>query len=124
MANLYAKRNYVKPVNRTAENVYLAYERTLLAWIRTAVSLITFGFTLYKLFENNQGAGFFNSRVVGMAMIAVGNISMLLAALQYRKKIKYLKKQYSDSGLSYSLLVACLIALLGITAFLTAVFRQ
>ena len=33
-----------------SETNYLAYERTMLAWIRTAVSLITFGFTLYKFF--------------------------------------------------------------------------
>jgi putative membrane protein len=29
----------------------LAFERTLMAWVRTSVSLITFGFTLYKAFE-------------------------------------------------------------------------
>ena len=33
------------------ERTYLANERTLMAWIRTATSLITFGFTLYKFFE-------------------------------------------------------------------------
>ena len=26
----------------------LAYERTLMAWVRTATSLISFGFTIYK----------------------------------------------------------------------------
>ena len=29
----------------------LAYERTLMAWVRTGTSLITFGFTIYKFFE-------------------------------------------------------------------------
>jgi len=29
----------------------LAYERTLMAWVRTGVSLIAFGFTSYKFFE-------------------------------------------------------------------------
>ena len=34
-------------VDRTA----LAHERTLMAWIRTAASLISFGFTIYKFFD-------------------------------------------------------------------------
>ena len=29
----------------------LAHERTLMAWVRTAVSMITFGFTIYEFFE-------------------------------------------------------------------------
>ena len=29
----------------------MAHERTLMAWIRTAVSLISFGFTIYKAFD-------------------------------------------------------------------------
>ena len=32
------------------ERTVLAHERTLMAWLRTAVSLITFGFTIYKFF--------------------------------------------------------------------------
>ena len=35
----------------------LAYERTLMAWVRTGTSLITFGFTIYKFFEEFQKAG-------------------------------------------------------------------
>jgi len=37
----------------------LAYERTLMAWIRVAISLISFGFTIYKFFQyvrEEQGA--------------------------------------------------------------------
>jgi uncharacterized membrane protein YidH (DUF202 family) len=29
----------------------LSYDRTLMAWIRTATSLISFGFTIYKFFD-------------------------------------------------------------------------
>ena len=28
-----------------------SYERTMMSWIRTATSLITFGFTIYKFFQ-------------------------------------------------------------------------
>ncbi len=29
----------------------LALDRTLMAWVRTATSLISFGFTIYKIFQ-------------------------------------------------------------------------
>lgn len=34
-----------------ADRVWMAHERTLMAWIRTATSMISFGFTIYKFFE-------------------------------------------------------------------------
>jgi putative membrane protein len=33
------------------ERTTLAHERTLMAWVRTSVSLISFGFTIYKFFQ-------------------------------------------------------------------------
>jgi uncharacterized membrane protein YidH (DUF202 family) len=33
------------------ERTRVAYDRTMLAWTRTATSLITFGFTIYKFFQ-------------------------------------------------------------------------
>jgi len=33
------------------ERTYLAHERTLMGWVRTAISLISFGFTIAKVFE-------------------------------------------------------------------------
>ncbi|MDR3557688.1 MAG: DUF202 domain-containing protein [Syntrophobacteraceae bacterium] len=35
------------------ERTILAHERTLMGWVRTSTSLITFGFTLYKFFSWN-----------------------------------------------------------------------
>ena len=36
------------------ERTHLSYERTLMAWIRTSLSMITFGFTLGKLAQMLQ----------------------------------------------------------------------
>ena len=33
------------------ERVRASYEQTLMSWIRTATSLITFGFSIYKFFQ-------------------------------------------------------------------------
>jgi hypothetical protein len=35
----------------------LAHDRTLMAWVRTATSLISFGFTIYKFFQYMQEKG-------------------------------------------------------------------
>jgi Domain of unknown function (DUF202) len=35
----------------------LAYERTLMAWVRTGVSLISFGFTIYKILRGVSHGG-------------------------------------------------------------------
>jgi uncharacterized membrane protein YidH (DUF202 family) len=35
----------------------MAADRTLMAWIRTALSMLSFGFTIYKVLEGFQQAG-------------------------------------------------------------------
>ena len=37
------------------DRTHLAHERTLMAWVRTATSLISFGFTIYKFFSFEAG---------------------------------------------------------------------
>ena len=37
------------------DRTWLAHERTMLAWVRTAASLISFGFTIYKFFQLELG---------------------------------------------------------------------
>ncbi|PYY11310.1 MAG: hypothetical protein DMG61_19450, partial [Acidobacteria bacterium] len=38
------------------ERTRMAAERTLIAWIRTALSMISFGFTIYKFLQAMQGS--------------------------------------------------------------------
>jgi putative membrane protein len=37
------------------DRTWLAHERTLMAWVRTATSMISFGFTIYKFFQFEAG---------------------------------------------------------------------
>lgn len=110
----------------------LSYDRTLMSWIRTATSLITFGFSIYKFFqmetERNVAA---SGRVVGprgfaIAMIAIGLTSLLLATLEHRRDLGALKTQYPNAEIprSTARMMAGLISVLGIMAFVAAVFRQ
>src|SRR5512141_1977120 len=67
----------------------MALERTLMAWLRTGVSLISFGFTLYKVLEAFQSKGTVTMREHalrnrGLFLIGLG-ISMLVVGLvEYR----------------------------------------
>jgi putative membrane protein len=113
------------------ERTYLAYERTLMAWIRTATSLITFGFALYKFFfymrmqepalRDEQLLG---PRVFGEIMIGIGVVALTIATVQYRQQIRRLRLHYPEAPSSLSLALSALIALLGILAFVAAIFRE
>jgi putative membrane protein len=111
------------------ERTRVAYERTMLGWVRTATSLITFGFTIYKYFQIERGGGEPNNRLVGrrefaLVLVSMGLVSLLLAALEHRQSIRVLRAQYPDIPRSLAGVVAALIAILGILAFIVMIFRQ
>jgi putative membrane protein len=65
----------------------LAVERTLLAWLRTGLSLITFGFLIARIgvWLRVQGGGseLHGSRWMGALFAALGALSNLMALVRY-----------------------------------------
>lgn len=117
-------------VKLALERTFLAYERTLMAWIRTSTSMITFGFALYKFFfylhqEKPPGhaAQIFGARVYGLCIMGIGVLALVLATWQHRLQLKTLQGQYPEASWSLSLVIATLVASLGVVAFTFAVFR-
>ena len=111
------------------ERTMLAYERTLMAWVRTAIPLISFGFTIYKFFQEWRKTeqpvqSIFTPRIVGMIMILFGLIGLLFASLQHYTAIKKLKKDYPNVQRSLSSVLAILILMFGLALFFGALFRQ
>jgi putative membrane protein len=106
----------------------LAYERTLMAWVRTAVSLISFGFTIYKFFEFESGKGaiapasslLLTPRHFGMIMISTGLIALALASFDHYRNMKRIREQYGEGTRSVSLVVAVIVSGLGILALVVA----
>src|SRR5271167_2770191 len=75
----------------------MALERTLMAWVRTAVALIGFGFTIVQFFQRLQGIeGVAPAirpqapRYMGLGLIGTGILALLISAWQYRSGVKYL----------------------------------
>ena len=103
------------------ERTRLASERTLMAWIRTSTSLIAFGFTIFKFFQylatQEHRHTIVSPWIVGMAMILVGLTGLALAWVQHRQQMQALKAEVGAMPYSISGIMAGLIAVLGVIAF-------
>jgi putative membrane protein len=107
----------------------MAADRTLMAWTRTALSMITFGFTVYKFMQymREEGKAVLvrterGAQNFGMTLIAVGIVSLLIACVQYRhltRKIDPGRKWH----FSLALAVAGFVVSLGLLALVNAIFR-
>ncbi|HET9016934.1 MAG TPA: DUF202 domain-containing protein [Thermomicrobiaceae bacterium] len=75
----------------------LAVERTLMAWNRTSLSLIGFGFTIYEFLKKVQEATAGSSalrpespRNFGLAFLVIGTLGTLIALYQHHLYARYL----------------------------------
>ena len=121
----------------------LALERTLMAWVRTSVALIGFGFTIVQFFQRmNEMQGVAPAlrpqapRELGLALIGAGVLALVISTWQYRTVVRYL---WSDdfavlAGIdsrpmkrvvwqSPLMAVAIVILLIGLFAFASVLFR-
>ena len=98
--------------------VHMANERTFLAWIRTSIGLMAFGFVVEKfaLFMKqlsfilgNNGtpppSGY--SSILGIALVGLGILMGLLAFIRYKK----VEKQIDEDNYQPSLLLDILLTL-------------
>ncbi|MCU0949769.1 MAG: DUF202 domain-containing protein [Burkholderiaceae bacterium] len=103
--------------------VLFAAERTLLAWNRTSLSLMAFGFVierfgLFLVYVNRAHPDSLHTRasfVIGAAFIVLGALAALLSVLQYRTALRSLKPSEIPPGYrsSVGIWLNLAVALLG-----------
>jgi len=103
-----------EPINKRNARDHLANERTLLAWVRTCIGIMAFGFVVVKfsLFIKQIGLvlgkettihQYGYSAPIGIILVAVGAVSLLFSLLRYNKTKRELNEGFYNhtSGLLY-----------------------
>ncbi|WP_040695615.1 YidH family protein [Nodosilinea nodulosa] len=105
-----------------------AAERTLMAWIRTALSLIGFGFGIDRIVAAVQTSRLSGSdrinlsvRLLSIGFIAIGNIALLVAVLQHQQVLKRLRRSdfRYDPPIPIATITAISLLIVGTLALLT-----
>jgi putative membrane protein len=98
----------------------MAADRTLMAWMRTSLSMLSFGFTIYKFLlyvreslTNNimkaQGP-----RRFGLVLIALGTVSMVFGLIDYYSTCRRFGKASGRSPWSFAFFAGMITSLLGL----------
>jgi putative membrane protein len=108
----------------------LGHERTMMAWVRTAASLISFGFTIDKTFgflreqePARDSAIAIGPRAFALMMIGIGLTALLLAAVNHRREMEALRAEYGRQPYSLAAVVAVLVGGLGVLGLTSVLLR-
>ncbi|MEP9360816.1 DUF202 domain-containing protein [Sphingomonas sp. KR3-1] len=84
------------PEDLGATRTVLAADRTLMAWIRTSLSMLSFGFTIYKflqgLAEGKQIPHSHSPRQVGLFLVGMGILAIVLGTLSYATTLRDIQR--------------------------------
>jgi putative membrane protein len=113
------------------QRTYLATERTLEAWIRTALSMISFGFTIAKVIQTlgaSDVEGLFGKRAwsisgLGYFLVLGGVLALAAATVQQRVRARALYAQGLRREPSVAQAVAVVLCVVGAVAFTALVLQ-
>jgi putative membrane protein len=111
----------------------MALQTALAGWIRTATSLITFGFAIVQFFEHFAPHGSLLPRYIGLLLIFVGTATTAVVLWEHHNVLRYLcgqdfhdiaqlpgsEKKFPD----IARFVALLLCFVGLLAFFAIIAR-
>ncbi len=110
---------------------HLANERTFLAWIRTSISIIVFGFVVAKFgitlreFLRVQGGAARESGMsllIGVAFMAMGIFMSLVATIRYRTTMRRLEADQFEPAGAIVVVLGVIAALFGVILAVYLIF--
>lgn len=100
----------------------MAADRTLMAWVRTSLSMLSFGFTIYKFLETAAQQGALDRphspQYVGLFLTGMGTASMILGVVSYWATLKDLQRTEAFRLGRPTLLISAIMTIAGIAMFL------
>ncbi|MDQ3303053.1 MAG: DUF202 domain-containing protein [Actinomycetota bacterium] len=97
----------------TEAREHLANERTLLAWVRTGVSLISFGLVVERIGAQIDSAG--ASGLFGIALAILGCVALVMGTFQFlRSRRGIASGNFVSTAAAYMVVVAGSLALAGV----------
>jgi putative membrane protein len=120
-----------KPPDLGYERTRLAADRTLMAWIRTAVSRISFGFTIFKFFMYLRESDILSGnlplqgpRNLGLGLVGLGTFLLGMAIVEYLLYQRWLSREMKQKfPLSTTLLAAVILSIVGILALINLLYN-
>jgi putative membrane protein len=106
----------------------MAADRTLMAWVRTALSLNSFGFTIYKVLQGLEEAGVplphgQTPRNVGLFLTGLGTLAMVMGTVEYARTLRDLRT-FKDIRLTRpAFSMAILMSVLGLFLFFSIITK-
>lgn len=117
-----------QPPRNRHQQEHQANERTFLAWLRTAIALIGFGFAIarFGLFlrelqtavtgQITPPHAFLNSQAIGLGLVVIGVLLIGISAWRYDRTFRQIEQEYYRPNRLMVLLTAGTVLLMGIAS--------
>ena len=117
----------VERTEMAASRTIMAADRSLMAWIRTGLSMISFGFTLYKLLqgfqETNAAAMSLSPRSVGLFLTGLGTVAILMGTIEYWGRLQDARAHVQIKTWRPSFIMAVIMSASGLFLFVGIIAR-
>ena len=105
----------------------MAADRTLMAWIRTSLSMLSFGFTIYKFLQTVASSSAMehpnSPQQVGLFLTAMGVAAIVLGTINYWVTLRELQRVEKFRLGRPVLLMALIMSIAGVALFASIATR-